>query len=88
MHDETDLYHLWFRSHSYTKSDWQMLTAAVVTNTTLRDYMITSVRKHAAAGVNSAPMSDWYDDTSGVDQGFANRPVVGAHLGLVGFCLS
>lgn len=60
-----------------------MFTAAFVTNTTLRDYLISSVRKHAANGTNTAPLSDWYDATTALDQGFKARPVVGAHLALV-----
>ncbi|KAG9006475.1 hypothetical protein FRB93_008603 [Tulasnella sp. JGI-2019a] len=66
--------------HTYTKSDWQIMTSAIATNTTLRAFMITSVRSHSANGKNTSPMSDWYDAVTGVDNGFAARPVVGGHL--------
>ncbi|KAG9004392.1 hypothetical protein FRB94_002410 [Tulasnella sp. JGI-2019a] len=66
--------------HTYTKSDWQIMTSATITNTTLRALMITSVRSHSANGQNANPMSDWYDAVTGIDNGFAARPVVGGHL--------
>lgn len=71
--------------HTYTKSDWQMWTAAFMTNVTTRDMFIDSVYKYAADGANNMPLSDWYDTLSGVSDGFKARPVVGGHLALVGF---
>lgn len=71
--------------HTYTKSDWQMWTAAFMTNITTRDMFIDSVYKYAADGTNNVPLSDWYDTLSGVSDGFKARPVVGGHLALVGF---
>lgn len=52
-----------------------------MTDTTMRDLFISSVLKYAANGLNSVPLSDWYDTLSGEDQGFQARPVVGGHLG-------
>ena len=58
-----------------------MWTAAIMTDTTARDLFIAAESKWAADGLNSAPLSDWYDTLSGKDQGFTARPVVGGHLG-------
>ncbi|OSX60304.1 hypothetical protein POSPLADRAFT_1148035 [Postia placenta MAD-698-R-SB12] len=69
--------------HTYTKSDWQSLTAAFMTNTTVRDMLIDAVQSYAADGLNSVPLSDWYWANNGVVQGFQARPVVGGHLALV-----
>ncbi|KAN0093261.1 protein of unknown function (DUF1793) domain containing protein [Tylopilus felleus] len=69
--------------HTYSKSDWQMWTAAFMTNTTTRDMFINSVYKYAADGANNVPLSDWYDTLSGVSDGFKARPVVGGHLALL-----
>lgn len=69
--------------HTYTKSDWQSLTAAFMTNTTVRDMLIDAVQSYAADGLNSVPLSDWYWANNGVVQGFQARPVVGGHLALL-----
>jgi len=69
--------------HTYTKSDWQIWTAAIATDITTRDLFVSSVRKYIASGVNSAPFSDWYETTNAKTQGFRARPVVGGHLALL-----
>ncbi|KAG8213438.1 DUF1793-domain-containing protein [Butyriboletus roseoflavus] len=69
--------------HTYTKSDWQMWTAAFMTTTTTRDMFIDAVYKYAADGANNVPLSDWYDTLSGVSDGFQARPVVGGHLAML-----
>ncbi|KAG8887675.1 hypothetical protein FRB98_009184 [Tulasnella sp. 332] len=69
--------------HTYTKSDWEIWTSAIVTDTTLRNYLITSVKNYAADGQSSSPLGDWYDATSGANNGFKARPVVGGHLALL-----
>lgn len=69
--------------HTYTKTDWQTLTAAIVTDDTTRDLLINAVYDFAADGENSVPFSDWYDTDSGVTDGFQARPVVGGHLALL-----
>ncbi|KAG6830826.1 hypothetical protein H0H92_014478 [Tricholoma furcatifolium] len=69
--------------HTYTKSDWQLWTAAIVTDNSTRDVFINSVYSYAVNGLNSVPLSDWYDTVTGVVQGFQARPVVGGHLGVI-----
>ncbi|KAG6880385.1 hypothetical protein C0992_007796 [Termitomyces sp. T32_za158] len=60
--------------------DWQIWTAAIVTDTTARDLFISSVKKYAADGFSSQPFGDWYETTNGQPEGFRARPVVGGHL--------
>jgi len=69
--------------HTYTKSDWQILTASIVTSTATRDAMIAAEVGWASSGLNNAPLSDFYDTISGANQGFRARPVVGGHLALL-----
>jgi hypothetical protein len=68
---------------SWTKSDWEIFTAGTVTDTAVRDFLIDSVVKYASSGKNNVPLSDWYDASTGVTNGFQARPVVGGHLALV-----
>ncbi|EJF61169.1 hypothetical protein DICSQDRAFT_155261 [Dichomitus squalens LYAD-421 SS1] len=69
--------------HTYTKSDWEIWTAGLVTSTEVRDLLISSVRKYAADGKNSHPLGDWYETADGSAEGFRARPVVGGHLALL-----
>ncbi|KAF8485559.1 DUF1793-domain-containing protein [Gautieria morchelliformis] len=69
--------------HTYTKSDWQIWTSAIVTNATTRDMFVSRVNKYIASGVNSVPFSDWYETTNAKVQGFQARPVAGGHLALL-----
>lgn len=69
--------------HTYTKSDWSIWTAAIMTTTTARDLFISAVRKYAADGQSSQPLGDWYETTNGAVEGFKARPVVGGHLALL-----
>ena len=64
-------------------ADWEIWTAALVTSTSVRDLLISSVRKYAADGKSSQPLGDWYETTDGSVEGFRARPVVGGHLALV-----
>ncbi|KAF9008954.1 DUF1793-domain-containing protein [Cyathus striatus] len=72
--------------HTYTKSDWEIWTAGIVTNTSTRDLFISSVKKWASDGLSSQPFGDWYETTNGEPEGFRARPVVGGHLGEYNFC--
>ncbi|EIW62026.1 DUF1793-domain-containing protein [Trametes versicolor FP-101664 SS1] len=69
--------------HTYTKSDWSIWTAGLVTTTAVRDLLISSVRKYAADGKSSQPLGDWYETTDGSVEGFRARPVVGGHLAVL-----
>jgi len=69
--------------HTYTKSDWEIWTSALVTSTSVRDLFIGSVKKYAADGLSSQPLGDWYDTPNGAVEGFRARPVVGGHLALL-----
>ncbi|KAJ7368431.1 DUF1793-domain-containing protein [Mycena albidolilacea] len=69
--------------HTYTKSDWQVWTAAIVSTTAVRDLLIGGVKKFVSDGQTNVPFSDLYDTISGADVGFRARPVVGGHLALL-----
>ncbi|KAJ6539468.1 hypothetical protein B0H19DRAFT_960516 [Mycena capillaripes] len=69
--------------HTYTKSDWQIWTAAIMTDVSTRDSFISAVMKTAADGLSSQPLGDWYEARDGTPEGFRARPVVGGHLALV-----
>ncbi|KAG6833882.1 hypothetical protein H0H87_007893 [Tephrocybe sp. NHM501043] len=74
--------------HTYTKSDWEIWTAGIVTDTATRDFFISSVKKYASDGKSSQPFGDWYETSDGTPEGFRARPVVGGHLGTWGILLS
>ncbi|KAJ7044481.1 DUF1793-domain-containing protein [Mycena alexandri] len=72
--------------HTYTKTDWQILTASWVTNTATRDILIGAVKDWVSDGQNNGPFGDLYDTVAGslvpgID--FKARPVVGGHLALL-----
>ncbi|KAJ7140461.1 DUF1793-domain-containing protein [Mycena filopes] len=69
--------------HTYTKTDWEIWTAAIVTNDAVRDLFIGSVKKWVSDGLSNVPFSDLYDTVSGKQSGFQARPVVGGHLALL-----
>uniref|UniRef100_D8PPI6 Glutaminase A n=1 Tax=Schizophyllum commune (strain H4-8 / FGSC 9210) TaxID=578458 RepID=D8PPI6_SCHCM len=69
--------------HTYTKSDWEIWTAAIMSDTDTRDMLISAVAQYAANGQNDVPFSDWYETTDGKVAGFRARPVVGGHFALV-----
>ncbi|KAJ7498791.1 DUF1793-domain-containing protein [Mycena latifolia] len=69
--------------HTYTKSDWQIWTAAIMTNANARDVFISAVKKTASDGLSSQPFADWYEALDGTPEGFRARPVVGGHLALL-----
>ncbi|KAJ7761626.1 hypothetical protein DFH07DRAFT_815613 [Mycena maculata] len=69
--------------HTYTKSDWSIWTSAIVTDTTVRDQFITSLKGYISNGLNTVPFSDLFDTITGQVVGFQARPVVGGHLALL-----
>ncbi|KAL5535348.1 hypothetical protein ACEPAF_3442 [Sanghuangporus sanghuang] len=69
--------------HTYTKSDWEIWTAGLVSDTVARDLFIDAVKNYASSGQGAQPFGDWYETTNGVPEGFRARPVVGGHLALL-----
>ncbi|KZV67101.1 DUF1793-domain-containing protein [Peniophora sp. CONT] len=73
--------------HTYTKSDWQIYTAAMLESTSesLRDKLISGVYHYASSAIvsNTEPFGDWYETTNGIYHAFRSRPVVGGHLALL-----
>lgn len=74
--------------HTLTKSDWQIITAAFVTDTSVRNNMISAVLKYASNGQNNVPFGDLYDTTNGKATSFKARPAVGGHLALLSYSFS
>ncbi|KAF8917882.1 hypothetical protein CPB85DRAFT_1558569, partial [Mucidula mucida] len=66
--------------HTYTKSDWEIWTGAIMTDNEARDIFISAVKAWASDGQSSQPFGDWYETTNGSPNGFRARPVVGGHL--------
>lgn len=44
--------------NTFTKTDWEMWTAAIVTSITVRDILISTLAKLAADGEGSVPFPD------------------------------
>ena len=59
--------------------DWQLFTASIMTDTSVRDMFISAVTNFASSGMSSQPLTDWYDAVSGQPETFRARPVVGGH---------
>ena len=72
-------------SHSpaFPSTDWQLWTAATLTDATLRTTMITLVKKYASSRINDGPFPDRYSSENGKVVSFENRAVVGGHFALV-----
>lgn len=68
--------------------DWQIITAAFVTDTSVRNNMISAVLKYASNGQNNVPFGDLYDTTNGKATSFKARPAVGGHLALLSYSFS
>ena len=67
--------------NSEPRSDWEIWTAAIMTDTASRDLFIGSVKRWVSDGLSSQPLGDWYQATNGEPESFRARPVVGGHLG-------
>ncbi|KAJ7179003.1 DUF1793-domain-containing protein [Mycena filopes] len=79
-----DTRHTYTKTGAYLGSNWEILTASWVTNTTTRDLLIGAVKKWVSDGQNNGPFGDLYDTVSGaIAVGFRARPVVGGHLALL-----
>ncbi|HEY0718026.1 MAG TPA: DUF5127 domain-containing protein [Streptosporangiaceae bacterium] len=69
--------------HSYTKADWEMLTAAFLyTQPAARNMLISRLYSFLDASPSRVPFTDWYDADAGTQTGFQGRPVVGATFAL------
>ena len=70
--------------NNYTKTDWEMWTAAWLADyPTTRDTLVNGVFGFANTTPQRVPFSDWYVVASGAQQGFADRPVIGGVLALL-----
>lgn len=70
--------------NDYTKTDWEMWTAAwLADHATTRDTLVNGVYGFANTTPQRVPFSDWYVVASGAQQGFADRPVIGGVLSLL-----
>lgn len=70
--------------HTYTKADWELWTAAWLRDhREIRDVLIESAYLFATTTGSRVPFSDWYDTTTGRQQGFQDRPVVGGMFALL-----
>ncbi len=63
--------------HTYTKSDWELWTAASTDNTQLRQYFIDALYAFANTSPSRVPFTDWYDTINDTQNGFQARPVIG-----------
>ena len=63
--------------HTYTKSDWEMWTAALTDNSGLRQNLVDELFQFANTTPSRVPFTDWYDTISDTQVGFQARPVIG-----------
>jgi Domain of unknown function (DUF5127)/Domain of unknown function (DUF4965)/Domain of unknown function (DUF1793)/Domain of unknown function (DUF4964) len=70
--------------HQYTKSDWEMWTAAwLKDHVQIRDLLISGLYNFANTSGQRVPMTDWYDTVTNRQVGFQARPVVGGFFALL-----
>jgi len=65
------------------ETDWQLWTAATVTDQTLRTNMIGLVKKFASSRLNNLPFPDRYNSVNGQMSTYYGRTVVGGHFALL-----
>ncbi|KAK0104462.1 hypothetical protein ONS95_004751 [Cadophora gregata] len=69
--------------HNYTKSDWEMWTAAIASDST-QTMFISDLAKWINETPTNKALTDWYDvQTGDFGGGFTARPVVGGHFALL-----
>jgi hypothetical protein len=61
----------------YTKTDWEMWTAASTGDATLRQNIIDEIYGFANTTGNRVPFTDWYYPITAEQAGFQARPVIG-----------
>ncbi|HEV2471830.1 MAG TPA: DUF4965 domain-containing protein [Chthonomonadales bacterium] len=69
--------------HTYTKTDWELWTAAASNSASLRQYIIDSVYRFVETSRFRGAFTDWYDTVSGQQVGFVARPVIGGVFALL-----
>jgi hypothetical protein len=69
--------------HSYAKSDWEMFTAAWLSDYPVRQELIDRVYTYAHTTPSRVPFSDLYDTISGDQVSFQARPVQGGVFALL-----
>jgi len=68
---------------NYTKSDWQLWTAALTEDVDKTQKIIKPIVKYLAESADRKPFGDWYDTTNGLIEHFFNRTVQGANFALI-----
>ena len=63
--------------HTYTKTDWEIWTAASTDDPVLRQDFVDGIYKFANTSSFRGAFSDWYDAVSGQRTGFVARPAIG-----------
>jgi hypothetical protein len=70
--------------NNYTKADWELWTAAWLTDQpNIRNTLVEGVYSYANASPQRVPFSDWYVVADGTQRGFAARPVMGGAFALM-----
>ncbi len=69
--------------HSYAKSDWELWTAAWLSNYPVSKQLIEQVYTYANTTPQRVPFSDLYDTIAGTQTGFQARPVQGGIFALL-----
>ncbi|CAG7837034.1 unnamed protein product [Allacma fusca] len=72
-------------THDYTKSDWEVWTAAAFGEASpeLRTLLIGSLSRYLKYTPSRVPFSDWYVTATSNQVGFQSRPVVGGHFAIL-----
>jgi hypothetical protein len=70
--------------NDYTKTDWELWTAAwLADHADARNMLINGVYGFANSTPQRVPFTDWYVVATGTQRGFADRPVIGGVLALM-----
>jgi hypothetical protein len=69
--------------HTYTKSDWELWTAASTDVHSLRQFFIDAIYLFYNTTGSRVPATDWYDTISDTQNGFQARPVVGGFYSIL-----
>ena len=69
--------------HSYAKADWEIFTAAWLSEFPVRQDLIDRAYLFASTSASRVPFTDLYDTISGLQVAFQARPVVGGIFALL-----